>query len=232
MTCLTMTLGKLSASHFLRCRSERLSLVDIEDGEGRPASPNFYETGNDLVSHGGFERLFDTTSSVSSWDSNDQFFDALEEADSACLTNEEATVYLKNVLKVESTPTLETPFSIAAGDVRHQANYVTHEQPWTKVTRRHFVEHASVELGPPSVEGSYAGHHWKTPQLHPGLYYTRTKISNPRLVSLATGNGYSTPTTKKRGYKKRGKATYGHKHSDKQNINNESLNLDMPFYLI
>jgi hypothetical protein len=52
MTYLTKTLGKLSASHFLRCRSERLSLVDIEEGEGRPASPNLYETGNDLVSHG------------------------------------------------------------------------------------------------------------------------------------------------------------------------------------
>jgi hypothetical protein len=38
-----------------------------------------------------------------------------------------------------------------------------------KVTRRHFVEHASAELGPPSVEGSYAGHNWKTPQLHPNM---------------------------------------------------------------
>jgi hypothetical protein len=112
--------------------------------------------------------LFDTTSSVSSLDSNVQFFDALEEADSGCLTNEEATVYLKNVLKVESTPTLETPFNIAAGDVRHQANYVTNEQPWKKVTPRYFVKHAVAE-GPPSVEGSYAGHTWNTPQLHPGL---------------------------------------------------------------
>jgi hypothetical protein len=156
----------------------------------------------------------------------------LEEADSAYLTNEKASVYLKNVLKVDSTPTLETPFSIAAGDVRHQANYVIHEQqPWTKVTRRHFVEHASADLGPPSVEGSYAGHNWKTSQLHPGLDYTRTKISNPRLVSLATGNGHSTPSNKKRGYKKRGKATYGLNHSDKQDINNENINQDMPFYL-
>jgi hypothetical protein len=147
-------------SHFLRCRSERLSLVDIEEGEDRPASPNFYETKNDLDSHGSIEPLFDTTSSVSSWDTNDHFFDALEEADTVCLTNEEGNVYLKNVLKVDSTPTLETPFNIAAGDVRHQANYVTHEQPWTRVTRRHSVAHASAELGPPSVEGSYAGHNW------------------------------------------------------------------------
>jgi hypothetical protein len=50
MTYLIKTLGKLSASHFLRCRSERLSLVDNEEGEDPPASPNFYETGNDLVS--------------------------------------------------------------------------------------------------------------------------------------------------------------------------------------
>jgi hypothetical protein len=50
MTYLTKTFGKLSASHFLRCRSERLSLVDIEEGEGRPASPSFYGTGNDPVS--------------------------------------------------------------------------------------------------------------------------------------------------------------------------------------
>jgi hypothetical protein len=55
MTCLTMTLGKLSATHFLRCRSERLSSEDVEEGEGRPASPNFYETGNDPVCHGSFE---------------------------------------------------------------------------------------------------------------------------------------------------------------------------------
>jgi hypothetical protein len=51
MTYLTMTLGKLSATHFLRCRSERLSLVDIEEGEGRPASPNFHGTGHDPVPH-------------------------------------------------------------------------------------------------------------------------------------------------------------------------------------
>jgi hypothetical protein len=66
MTYLTKTLGKLSASHFFRCRSEPLSLVDIEEGEGRPASPDFYEPGNDLVPRGSFERLLDTTSSVSS----------------------------------------------------------------------------------------------------------------------------------------------------------------------
>jgi hypothetical protein len=119
MTYLTKALGKLSPTHFLRCRSERLSLGNIEEGEGRPASPNFYETGNDPVCHGTFDRLFDTTLSVSSLDSNDQFFDALEKADSACFTNEEATVYLPNVLNVESTPTLEAPFNIAAGDVRH-----------------------------------------------------------------------------------------------------------------
>jgi hypothetical protein len=52
MTYLTMTLGKLSATHFNSCRSERLSLVDMEEGEGRPASPNFYGTGNDPVPHG------------------------------------------------------------------------------------------------------------------------------------------------------------------------------------
>jgi hypothetical protein len=51
MTFLTNTLAKLSASHFLRCRSERLSLEDIEEGEGRPASPSFYGTGNDPVLH-------------------------------------------------------------------------------------------------------------------------------------------------------------------------------------
>jgi hypothetical protein len=50
MTYLTTTLAKLSASHFLRCRSERLNLVDIEEGEGRPATPSFYGTGNDPVS--------------------------------------------------------------------------------------------------------------------------------------------------------------------------------------
>jgi hypothetical protein len=52
------------------------------------------------------------------------------------------------------------------------------------------------------------------------------------LVSLASGNGHSTPTNKKRGYKKRGKATYGHKHFDKQDINNVNINQDMPFYLL
>jgi hypothetical protein len=46
---LTRRLDKLSAAHFLRCRSERHSLEDIEEGGGRPPSPNFYETGNDPV---------------------------------------------------------------------------------------------------------------------------------------------------------------------------------------
>jgi hypothetical protein len=57
MTYLTKTLGKLSASHFLHCRSERLFLVDIEEGEDRPASPNFYETGNDLPVVSNWSRL-------------------------------------------------------------------------------------------------------------------------------------------------------------------------------
>jgi hypothetical protein len=60
----------------------------------------------------------------------------------------------------------------------------------------------------------------------------QNQLPNPRLVSLATGNGHSTPTTKKRDYKKRGKASHGHKHFDEQNIDNETLNKDMPFYLV
>jgi hypothetical protein len=55
MTYRTKTLGKLSAAHLLRCRSERLSLEDIEGGEGRPASANFDETGNDPVYQGSFD---------------------------------------------------------------------------------------------------------------------------------------------------------------------------------
>jgi hypothetical protein len=47
------------------------------------------------------------------------------------------------------------------------------------VTRRHFVKHASAELGPPSVEGSYAGHNWKTPQLHPASTTPEPRFQTP-----------------------------------------------------
>jgi hypothetical protein len=115
MTFFTNALAKRSVSHFICCRSERLSLVDIEEEEVRPPLTNFCGIGNNPVSHGSFERLLDN------------IFDVLEEAESSHLINEKATVYLKNFLKVKLTPSLETTFSIAAGDVRHQASYVTNE---------------------------------------------------------------------------------------------------------
>jgi hypothetical protein len=80
MTFIAKTLGKLSIAHLLHSRSERLIVEDIEKGEAPPASPN------DPDYHGSFEWLFDTTSSVTSQDSNDLFVDVLEEAESVCLT--------------------------------------------------------------------------------------------------------------------------------------------------
>jgi hypothetical protein len=56
MSYLTKTLDKLSITHFLRCHSERLSLEDVEELEGRPASPNFSETGHDPVYQTGNRR--------------------------------------------------------------------------------------------------------------------------------------------------------------------------------
>jgi hypothetical protein len=54
------------------------------------------------------------------------------------------------------------------------------------VTRRHFVDHALVELGPSSVEESYAGHNRERPHFHPG-HFPRFQTPDWFTLQQATG---------------------------------------------
>jgi hypothetical protein len=66
---------------------------------------------------------FESNSSVASEDSNEQYYNALGEAITVQLSAEEATSYLKSVLKLETNP------NTAVGDVRDEMKPKTHEQP-------------------------------------------------------------------------------------------------------
>jgi hypothetical protein len=108
----------------------------------------------------------------------------------------------------------------------------THGRLWKMVIRRHNgLRNYTAELGPPSVEGSYADHDiWKT---EPGLYAFSPKNNN-RLAP----NGHSTPATTK---KKNKKGHYYRKGQQQKNyivqheLDNhysQQLNVRMPLYLV
>jgi hypothetical protein len=144
--------------------------------------------------HGSFEWLPSTTSSITSTESQDVLIDALENAQAARLTQEEAETYLKNVLKLGKNPTVEN-FNVTTliGDAREDSTLVNHGLPWTLVTR-HRTKLAKVKPGRPAVEGGRADRNWR---IEPGLYTARFQKSFYRSAS--------TPTTKrdKNNYKKK-----------------------------
>jgi hypothetical protein len=79
--------------------------------------------GDTPVQHGSFEGSFESNSSVASEDSNEQYYNALDEAETVQLSAEEATSYLKSVLKLETNP------NTAVGDVRDETKPKNREQP-------------------------------------------------------------------------------------------------------
>ncbi len=90
--------------------------------------------GNAPNHHGSFDELPSTTSSITSFDyqgsvssatameSQEIFFDALEEAPVAYLDPEEANSYLKSVLKVKSKTVSKNSSVSVAGDALNSAN--------------------------------------------------------------------------------------------------------------
>ena len=124
----------------------------------------------------------------------EQFYDALQEAPPVLLTTEEKRAYLINVLNLESSPT----FQPSNGDVRHQVFHLIHRRNHRNSTKNHRFKHAPTELGPPRVEGSDAGQHWRLPTQHSGLYNVNLLNNQSRLASRTVGTGHSTPTTKNR----------------------------------
>jgi rhodanese-related sulfurtransferase len=140
--------------------------------------------------YGSFEELPSTTSSTTSFDFGGSPNDALDGAQVARLTNEEAGIYLKSILKVN--PTIENFNATTAGDARADPILVTHGSPWTPVTRRHSTMHVKVKPGRPTVEGGRADRNWRT---EPGLYSARLQKS---FRSAPT----PTPKRDKKSYKK------------------------------
>jgi hypothetical protein len=175
--------------------SDDLGYIGELEGTNHSVSPNDSVAGSRQLQHGSFD-LVPTTHSIHAETISQTTSDALNEAPSAHLTQEEATLYLKNSLGMEPTTTSEKSTNANDGDARHYANNVTHGRPWKMVTRRHHtLRNISAELGPPSVEGSYASHYnWKA---KPGLYGFTLKNKH-RLAP----NGHSTPATKKSKKKK------------------------------
>jgi hypothetical protein len=102
--------------------------------------------------HGSFDSVASSSSTVSS-KSGDSFSTVLEEAEDAHLTIEEAVKYLKNVLCTEMNPTDGTSLKTSIVDAQGEMTMVTHEQPWTTVTR-HRTMHITAEQRPPRLESS------------------------------------------------------------------------------
>jgi hypothetical protein len=100
--------------------------------------------------HGSFDSVASSSSTVSS-KSGDSFSTVLEEAEDAHLTIEEAVKYLKNVLGTEMNPTDGTSLKTSIVDAQGEMTMVTHEQPWTTVTR-HRTMHVTAEQRPPRLE--------------------------------------------------------------------------------
>jgi hypothetical protein len=110
-------------------------------------------------SHGSFDSVASSSSTVSS-KSDDSFATALEEAEDAHLTTEEAANYLKNVLGIEKNPTDGTSLKTPNGDAQGEMTMVTHGQPWITVTRPRTMR-VKAEQRPPKVGVGRACQNWR-----------------------------------------------------------------------
>jgi hypothetical protein len=79
------------------------SSIESIESDLEPLGP-----GDTPVQHGSFERSFESNSSVASEDSNEQYYNALDEAEPVQLSAEEATSYLKSILKLETNHNSQT----------------------------------------------------------------------------------------------------------------------------
>jgi hypothetical protein len=131
-------------------RGDHLGTTFLDDPQREPAAN----------CHGSFEWFARSSSTVSS-KSDDSFATALEEAEDAHLTTEEAANYLKSVLGMEKNPTDGTSLKTPNGDAQGDMTMVTHGQPWITVTR-HRTMRVKAEQRPPKVGEGRACQNWRT----------------------------------------------------------------------
>jgi hypothetical protein len=125
----TNATSRLSSIPIVNLRPNESDELEALGGETPSVSPLDLGNGFYPLRHGSFEGYPSFNSSNIVVDSQDIFFDALEEAENAYLTNEEATTYLKNVLNLGSNPTNKNSVTATVGDARHSAYPVNHGQP-------------------------------------------------------------------------------------------------------
>jgi hypothetical protein len=76
--------------------------LEEDNFEVDPLDPN---SGTSESKHGSFEGLPTFSSDASALDDQDKFYDAIQNAPDAHLTNDEANQYLKSILKIDMDPT-------------------------------------------------------------------------------------------------------------------------------
>ena len=139
--------------------------------------------------HGSFDKLSSTNSSISSNDFGDCNNDALDRAEAARLSNEEARDYLKSVLNI--TPIYETSYTPTVRDACADNIMNT---PWIPVTHRHSAMYTKVKPGRPIAVGGRADRNWP---INAGLYDARLwKSFRPASAPAPTNKNKKSHITK------------------------------------